>query len=74
MFRAPLEVVQYLVQEYPESLQVANSSGKKPIDLAKSEWIFDKSLHEVVAWLESVTADGVAFNDMAVPLLQTQIF
>jgi hypothetical protein len=33
---ATLDVILYLVQEeYPESLQVTNSSGKRPIDLAK---------------------------------------
>jgi hypothetical protein len=61
----PLEVVRYLVKEYPESLQVTDISGKKPIDLGKSPWTSNKSLHEVVAWLESAVADGVALEALS---------
>jgi hypothetical protein len=41
--KAALDVVRYLVQEY---LQATNSSGKKPIDLAKSPWQGDPPLYE----------------------------
>jgi hypothetical protein len=62
---ATLDVILYLVQEeYPESLQVTNSSGKRPIDLAKRP-----PLHEVVAWLESALAGGVAFELLSSPQL-----
>jgi hypothetical protein len=73
MFSAPLDVVQYLVQEYPESLQLGDHDGNKAIDLAKSPWRGKTKLHEVLAWLKlSAVAGGVAVEPLSSlkPLVQ----
>jgi hypothetical protein len=52
------------VQEYPESLQVADSSGRKPIDRPSGG---DPPLQDIVVWLESAMAGGVAFEPLSSP-------
>jgi hypothetical protein len=51
---ASLEVVQCLVQQWPESVNTENGEGLTPIELARKPFAFHRLQPDVIKWLDSV--------------------
>jgi hypothetical protein len=58
MFKAPLKVIQYLVEQWPEAVKTTNPDGKTPLDYAR----FGRAIPEVIAWLQDVEAGRISFE------------
>jgi hypothetical protein len=55
--KAPLEVIQYLVEQWPESVKKADNSGETALDIGDQA-------PEVIAWLQDADAGRIAFATM----------
>jgi hypothetical protein len=60
---APLEVVQYLVKQWPEAVKTTNVDGKTPLGYAQNpDARFGRPIRKVIAWLQDVDAGRITFE------------
>jgi hypothetical protein len=59
--KAPLELIQFLVEQWPEAIKAKDVNGNLPLDNAKSSvgW---NPIPEVIAWLQDVDAGRITFE------------